>query len=75
MLDNENRNRMCTSCCFKCDKRMVVYITQCLFGAFTIAFSAYQLHYEKTCEGQQPYISFFTFVLGVFLQKEIINKI
>ena len=74
MLNNED-DRKWESCCFRCDKNMIVYITQCLFGAFTVGFSAYQLHYITSCEGQQPYIAFFTFVLGVFLQKEIINRL
>ena len=65
--DNVEVDVIWRSCCFRLDKRVVVFSSQLLISLMIISFSLFQLTKNDTCEHQQIYIGLLTMILGVYL--------
>jgi hypothetical protein len=62
------------SCCFRIDKRVVIFFSQFTIGLMVISFSLYQLNKDNSCDHQQIYIGLLTMMVGIFLPAPRIQK-
>lgn len=56
-----------SSCCFRLDKRAVVYFSQLGISLVTISFCIYQLVHLENCEAQSLYSGILMLVVGTWL--------
>lgn len=61
------KGRVWKSCCLRCDKDVVVYLTKYLLLVGLMIFFSIELHIAIDCERQQLMSSLLTLVIGVAL--------
>ena len=59
------------SCCFMCDKRVIVFASQLLISVTVLVFCMFQLYRSKSCEHDALYSSVLTLVLGCWLPSPV----
>jgi len=65
--EEEEKKRVWTSCCFRCDKHAVVYFTQLFIALIIILFCIFKLIYSDGCQTDQLYSSILMLIVGAFL--------
>ena len=55
------------SCCFMCDKRVIVFASQLMISTTVLMFCMGQLYTSQSCEHDALYSSVLTLVLGCWL--------
>lgn len=57
------------SCCFRLDKRCVMFSVQTVIGVSLLAFCAYRLATEPDCDRAAPYWGLIGSIVGFFFNK------
>jgi len=65
----ETRNATWTSCCFRLDKRCVMFSVQTFIGIALLTFCAYRLTTEPECDRAAPYWGLIGTIMGFFFNK------
>ena len=63
--NSEYSKNVWRSCCLRCDKQVVQYITKYSILVGLMFFFSYELHVSETCEDKNLFVSLLTFVIGV----------
>jgi hypothetical protein len=68
-----HEDKVWTSCCFRCDKGMVVYISHTTILASMMVYSAGMLSMSDTCESQNIWQSLLTMCIGLLIPAPKMN--
>lgn len=62
------------SCCFRTDRRAVIYFTSFSLSASVLILCIYQLLTKDDCNSNQLFLGLLTFILGVYFPNPKISK-
>ena len=62
------------SCCFRTDRRAVIYFTSFSLSASVLILCIYQLLTKDDCNSNQLFLGLLTFILGVYFPNPKIQK-
>ena len=65
--EKDFKNNVWRSCCFRLDKRVLLFWVQFFISLLVLLFCLYQITALRSCEAQSPFLAILSSILSVWL--------